>query len=379
MQNSLIMPTTNQRILIFSLSYLPLVGGAEIAVKNITDRISDFEFDMITMRFSRKHSAFEKLGNINIYRIGGGFGYLSKILFVVQSALFALKLNRDRNYTAFWAIMTYMIFPVTLARLLGNRAKYILTLQDGDPFTHVFDRLRVLIFRPLLTYGFRHAYKVQAISNYLAQWAREMGYRGEVAVIPNGVDTNKFTNVKNRAFNKNEVVLITTLRLVEKNGVGDIIDALQFLPESTSLKILGVGPLEKSLKLLTKSLQLTDRVDFLGFVNTEEIPPYLWQADIFVRPSLSEGFGNSFIEAMAAGLPVVATPVDGIVDFIKDEETGLFCEVKNPKSITRAVKQLIEDDNLRQKLIKNGRELAREKYDWDLIAREMKSKVFNTL
>jgi len=84
-------------------------------------------------------------------------------------------------------------------------------------------------------------------------------------------------------------------------------------------------------------------------------------ADVFVRPSLSEGLGNVFLEAMAAGLPIIGTPVGGILDFLKDGETGLFCRIKNPKSIAEKIKEILSDDRLREKLIQNGQKLAEEK------------------
>src|SRR3989344_9511172 len=89
-------------------------------------------------------------------------------------------------------MMTYMLFPITLGRILGDRTPYALTLQDGAPFTYVFGRLRILLFKPLLYYGFRRVNKVQTISNFLAEWAMKMGYKKEVQVIPNGVDLTKF-------------------------------------------------------------------------------------------------------------------------------------------------------------------------------------------
>src|SRR3989344_5207108 len=202
-----------KRILIFSLSYFPLVAGAEVAIKEITDRISDVEFDMVTLRFSSAHPKFEKIGNVNVHRIGGGFGYLSKIFFIPLAAIYAQKLQKTNKYNAFWAMMTYMLLPISLLRLSGDRTPYLLTLQDGDPFTHVFNRLRIFIWKPLLKYGFRHASKVQTISHFLAGWAKHMGYKGEVDVIPNGVDVKKFENRGARG-TKSEVVLITTSRLV---------------------------------------------------------------------------------------------------------------------------------------------------------------------
>jgi len=181
------------------------------------------------------------------------------------------------------------------------------------------------------------------------------------------------------------VVLVTTGRLVKKNGVGDIIAALKFLPENVKLLIVGSGELEKSLKLKVKSLpdgkaglKLEKRVRFLGFVEPEKIPEYLWASDIFVRPSLSEGLGNSFIEAMAAGLPIIGTPVGGIPDFLFPPEridlvpTGLFCQPNNPQSIAEKVNLILTDDSLRRNIIDNGQRLVTEKYDWNLIANQMR-------
>lgn len=369
---------SRKRILIFSLTYYPVVGGAEVALKELTDRLSDMEFDMITLRFSKEHKKEERVGNVNVYRIGGGLGYLSKILFVPQAAWRAHRLHDEHSYSAFWAMMTYMTFPIMLARMLGTRAPYIITLQDGDPFTRVLGRLRIIIFSPLLLYGFRHADKVQTISNFLSDWARELGYKGEVEVIPNGVDVTRFKpTTYNLQPTKESVRLITTSRLVEKNGVGDIIQALKYLPSNVALQILGVGPLESELKRLVQDEGLGERVEFLGHVEHEAIPEYLHEADVFVRPSLSEGQGISFIEAMASGLPVVATPVGGIPDFLTDGETGLLCTPRDPKSIAEAVERLISEVPLRERVISKALKMVEERYEWDLITCEMRSRVFD--
>ena len=118
---------------------------------------------------------------------------------------------------------------------------------------------------------------------------------------------------------------------------------------------------------------------FAGFIAHEKLPTYLWASDIFVRPSLSEGMGNSFIEAMASGLPVIATPVGGIVDFLRDGETGLFCEVGNPKSIAQKIEKLIKDSESRQYIVENASGMVKDKYDWSLIAKRMKEEVFCNL
>ncbi|MBU1102183.1 glycosyltransferase family 4 protein, partial [Patescibacteria group bacterium] len=103
----------------------------------------------------------------------------------------------------------------------------------------------------------------------------------------------------------------------------------------------------------------------------EDVPKYLAISDVFVRPSLSEGLGNSFLEAMAAGVPIIGTKVGGIPDFLRDGETGLFCEARNPQSIAEKITLLLSDEILRQRLIANARKLVEEKYNWDNIAQKM--------
>jgi glycosyltransferase involved in cell wall biosynthesis len=87
--------------------------------------------------------------------------------------------------------------------------------------------------------------------------------------------------------------------------------------------------------------------------------------------------GNSFIEAMAAKLPVIATSAGGIVDFLRDGETGYFCQPGNPESIVKAVKKVI-DDLQKDSIIENAYNMVLKKYDWNIIALQMKN-IFNKL
>src|SRR3989344_9096540 len=91
---------SSKKILIFSIAYIPFVGGAELAVKEITDRVNDLEFDMITLRFNKNWPKFEKIGNINVYRISS-----PKLFFPFAAFLKAIRLNMKRRYCLVWSIM----------------------------------------------------------------------------------------------------------------------------------------------------------------------------------------------------------------------------------------------------------------------------------
>ena len=233
---------------------------------------------------------------------------------------------------------------------------------------------------------FTKADHIQTISNYLADWARDMKATCPITVIPNAVDFDHFSKHKTleeenelkKRLNKreNDIFLITTSRLVVKNAVEDIIDSLIYLSDNVKLLILGQGYQEKELKDKVEKLGLNDRVNFLGYISHKDMPIYLHISDIFIRPSLSEGFGNSYIEAMSTGIPTIATPVGGIVDFLRDGETGLFCDIKSPKSIAQKVEKLIKDKESREYIVRNASEMVKEKYEWNIIANDMRNKVF---
>lgn len=389
------------RILIFSLAYHPFVGGAELAIKEIVQRIprEELAFDLITMRFDRKLPLVEMVGNVRVYRVidvvPRPFAYLNKVLFPFFAAVGAIRLHRKHHYQGCWAMMSYMVFPIVLMRAFGTRLPYALTLQDGDPFERVFRRWFIVPLRPLLKYGFRRASVITAISNYLGEWARRMGYEGPLEIIPNGVDAERFMHVsphevamlKQELHKKeDEVFLITTSRLVPKNGVDTIIRALPYLPERVTLLILGEGPEEEKLKLLAQELEVVKRARFLGFVPHAKLPFYLHASDIFVRPSRSEGMGSSFVEAMAAGLPVIATQEGGIADFLFDAErnpdhgpTGFAVDVDAPDQIAAQVEQILADRAQTAAVVQRAREMARSKYDWSLIAEDMRRRAFEKL
>jgi len=385
-----------KKILIFSTAYLPFVGGAEIAIKEITARLEEIQFDLITLRFDRALPKFEKLGNVNIYRIGFTANKpnmsdlvkwplkLNKYIFPFAAAGAAGRLNRKNNYDGIWAMMAaFAGFAAVFFKLCHKNTPYLLTLQEGDPIDEIKRKVRYVF--PLFRKIFIKADFIQVISNYLAGYARGMGYQGELAVVPNGVDLKNYelriTNYELRkklGFSDDDKIIITTSRLVEKNGVGDLIEAMRYLPANVKLLIIGAGELEKNYKLQITNYKLEGRVIMLGEIKNELIPEYLSIADVFVRPSLSEGQGIAFLEAMAAGVPIIATPVGGIVDFLRDGETGLFCRVSDPASIAAKIKILFANKEMAEALRNNAGELVRKNYGWDSIAVKME-KIFNQL
>lgn len=380
----------SRRILIFSFAYYPrLVGGAEIAVKEITDRIDSNEvvFDMVTIN-SGGVPAFEKIGNVNVYRVFKSFGFISKLLFPFAAYFKASKLHKQNHYDVKWSIMANRAgFAALFFKWAHPKVPFVLTLQEGDPLE--YPKQRAGIVYPIFKYIFRKADRITAISTFLANWAKEMGATCPITVVPNGIDNEKFSKPIDPSkrsqirtqlgFTDNDIVLVTASRLVKKNAVDVIIESLAQLDSNYKLLILGTGEVEAALKAQVEKLKLTSRIVFKGYVSHEELPAYLKSSEIFIRPSRSEGLGNSFLEAMAAGIPVIGTFVGGIKDFLIEGQTGYIAEVDNSRSIVQKVIKISRDKESREYIVKNAREMAKEKYQWKNIALQMKGELCDTL
>ena len=307
-----------------------------MAVKEITDRLKDFEFDLVCARIDGNLPENERLGSVNVHRVGFGCAP-DKYLLPFRGCLKARRLaKKGGGYAAIWAIMaSYGGLAALFYKLLNPSVPLLLTLQEGDSEAHILKRVGIFYF--LWKKIFTKADYVQAISGYLADFGCRHGARCPVEVVPNGVDLEKF-KIRPAGRRENPRV-VTTSRLVPKNGVDVLIEAAAELkkanPDPFIVKIAGAGPDERKLKELSRKLGTDDRIEFLGEVAPEKIPGLLAEADIFVRASRSEGLGNAFLEAMAAGLPVIGTPVGGIPDFLKDGETGLFAKVGDAEDLAR--------------------------------------------
>lgn len=402
------MRNTTKKILIFDLQYYPFVGGAEVAIKEITDRIPSeaYEFHLVTSRFDSSLPKKERVGNVLVHRIGlarphPGIAdlkrfplHLNKYLFQLLAASAAERLHRKHRYDGIWAMMAHSSgIPAGIFKQRHPEVKYLLTLQEGDPPEHIERMMKPV--RGLFRQGFSRADALQAISMFLLGWGRRMGFSGDARVIPNAVDTKRFSAAPDaealRAFeaalgkSEGDIYLVTTSRLVHKNAVDDVIRALPLLPANVSFIIYGIGPDEGKLKALAKELHVGDRARFMGQISHGEMPLALAASDIFIRPSRSEGMGNSFIEAMAAGLPVIATQEGGIADFLFDEQrnpdkpaTGWAVDADSPAQIAQAVNSILGDPERAKKTVANARELAKQKYDWELIASDMRA-LFDSL
>jgi len=167
----------------------------------------------------------------------------------------------------------------------------------------------------------------------------------QLVYIPNGVDTACFKPGPDIGKRGNTITFIGRLDYLK--GVDILLQAFSRLINAgipARLDILGEGPERNKLEMMSQQLGINDAVTFRGEVHG--VAPYLQQATMLVLPSLSEGMPNVVLEAMACGLPVIATRVGGIVDIIADGENGLLVDAQHPDQLYEAMKRLFTDRQL---------------------------------
>lgn len=223
-------------------------------------------------------------------------------------------------------------------------------------------------------FALKNAHAVIALTEDMKREIQKVCNR-EVFVIPNGIDLKSFDGLsrehvrrKLKIPNKQKIIVfVGTLRPVK--GLKYLIQAMDIIAKHDTLvklMLVGDGEERQSLQELVKELDLENRVIFMGKVSNEEVPEYMVAADVFVLPSLQEGFGIVNLEAMACGLPIVTTNVKGLPEIVKHGENGLLVEPKNPAQIAEKVLQLLENSELRERISRNNRERVKN-YTWERV------------
>lgn len=185
------------------------------------------------------------------------------------------------------------------------------------------------------------------------------------------VSTNEIKDVRSEFVESDEVLLGTVARLTEQKDLETLLEAFAEVLEThpkTGLAIVGDGPKRDELEKLAREYDISENVSFTGY--RSDIPQLMHAFDTFVLPSRWEGFGRVFLEAMAASTPIVASNVSAIPEIVIDEETGLLADVGETQEFTSAINNLLESDDLRTELGKNGRNRLEEQFTVEKMVHE---------
>ncbi len=372
-------------ILLFSVDYFPNVGWAEVAWQELTKRMPQYTRHMIVAKMNPRLAYKEKIGNVMVWRLGIGSPIIDKFLYLLFAPLWWIVLHMKYRYAVCVGVMAsrWGAAATLFHRYMFKKVPYILNLQDWHTDEVIQQRTKYIwrFYKRI----FASASYVTVIAHFLAQRAKENNFFWPIWYLPNGVDIPFFSkehesqpaiDMQKKAWGRDPStkVIISTSRLDYKNGIADIIKALPFLSPDHVFVCLGEGELRPQLEKLVKDLHVEKRVQLPGFVGHKDMLKYLSCADYFCRPSLQEWLGNSFLEAMVFWLPIIATPVWGILDFLKDGVNGFFCQVQDPPSIAQAI-QRIDDLTSQERLALHAAAKATvvDTYDREKIAKKYDS------
>jgi len=171
--------------------------------------------------------------------------------------------------------------------------------------------------------------------------------------------------------------LLSVARLAAKEKYKGIDTVIESLPEllrafpTLNYIVIGDGTDRPRLEQLTQRLGIADRVQFRGFVSEEDLQHEYAQCSAYVMPSAREGFGLVFLEAMAHGKPVVAARAGGAPEVVQDGVTGILVDFGDVAALTQAVKRLLEDADLRDRMGQTGLQRVRENYTYDIFCQRV--------
>jgi glycosyltransferase involved in cell wall biosynthesis len=209
-----------------------------------------------------------------------------------------------------------------------------------------------------------------------------------IRLIPSGVDTTRFTPDpaarrqirQSHGLDAREPLVLATGALVERKGYQTLLQAAQHLKAQARqcrYLICGDGQLRSALQAQAGALGLERDVQFAGFCS--DVAPYLAAADLFVHVPLWEGLGVAVIEALAAGLPVVASRVGGIPELITDQETGLLVPPQDPPALAAALCRLLDDPLTARALGQTGQSRVRARFDMAVMTQANETLYYDLL
>jgi glycosyltransferase involved in cell wall biosynthesis len=383
-------------ICLLTETYYPVVGGGETQARALAeDLVADgFKVLVVTRRSSRALRKLDQIAGVTVCRtppIGGGQFKRWSMVFTCLPVL--LSRRREYDLILVSGFKALGLTAVIASRLLGKRC-ILKADSNGEMSGAFFDRGRQTLglrsdsklFRLFLTMRnriLRRADCFVAISADIAGELRQHGVSNEaIESITNSVDTRVFSPVnagmkadlRRKLLLPGDRTIVTfTGRLVSYKGLPLLLRVWEQILQADRqalLVLVGSGGLdinncEAELREFVQARGLQHGVRFTGDVRN--VHEYLQASDIFVFPTEKEAFGIALVEAMACGLPVIATPTGGIKEIVVDRQNGLLVEAGNFQQLYEAIQRLITDASAGTALGRAAVATARARYPRNVV------------
>jgi len=353
------------RVLMVTPCYYPVKGGTETMVRNlaITLNRNGVQTDVMTFNVDQNrkpkwHGKTEKIDGILVFRIPA-LNWLWKLHSYKITAGVNFIPGRFTNILKNYDIIHFHEFELSFPffSFLIKKPK-ILHLHGIDP-----DFLKRHHISRLLLKHIAHIYI--SISKQMTKELVTFGIpKSKIIYVPNSIDTNFFKPGNHKEKN----LLLYVGRISELKGLHILIKAIEYLRESIHLVIIGPPDWNNNyyqnlLNLIKKENKKgKHEIKCLGAMEQQEIVEWYQKASLFILPSFTEGFPVTILEALSCETPVIATPVGGVPEIIKNHETGILVPPGNSTHLAEAIDYLLENGDIRLRMACEGRKLVKEQY-----------------
>lgn len=341
-------------------------GGTETHLLELAKRFCELghNITILTREGNRLYDIDKK---IRVIRISRNFDesehsyedarvYIHTILFMLKSLLKLFLLNFKGE--KFDVVSVHFTTEAIIARIFKFFAK--------TPFIFVLEG-----YTPYEAIAARYADARISISDFEAK-VYEQKHNLKSKVIPVGIDTNRFSvnrdeslRIRSRFVTDKQILVLTVCRLEPRKDIFTLIDAARLVNgENKDIKfiIAGDGILKSTIEKVIKESSLSSFITLAGFVSDEDLPYYYGASDIFILTSKEEWFGIVFLEAMANGLPIIATNVGACPEVVGS--SGIFFDRGDYKELANKILELASNAKLRQSLSFKSKSRVHE-FDWN--------------
>src|SRR4030042_3795671 len=357
------------------------IGGVQQQLLSLLKAYSRERFNPIFCCLGPKEELGKEIEETKI-----GFIPLNKLRYNIFSPGIVLELYRLMKKKQIHVVRTHRYRSNLYGRLAAFLAGVPVIIASVHDNYRTDKRLKRIIMNRILS---KITDKIVAVSEDVKEdiIRYDRIAPSKIEVIPNGIDVERFNPEKNTtdirkefSLGENDIVIGFIGRIVPAKGLEYLLNALPYLNEkfkSIKLLIVGEGSLVEELKERAKKNNIFNNILFTG--RRRDIPEILASINIFVMPSIAEGFPNALLEAMAMGKPIVATEVGGIPEIVKNGFNGLLVPPRDTVSLSKAIKELISNDQLAAKLGQAASNLVHDNLSIKAIAQKWQSLYLSIL